>query len=379
MEVQVLSAAPRTLADRRVGPIYRGAQTWCHAAVAELVDALASGASSRKGVEVRVLSAAPTSLRVFPVSREHPNLSRSVRALAARRAAVSDDDLVVSLPTSAGKTRIAELAALTTLAMDKRVVIVTPLRALSAQTERSFRSAFAPLGTTVSSLYGKSGLSAGDFDALRSHQIVVSTPEKLDFALRSDPDVIADIGLIVLDEGHMIGPGDREIRFEILVQRLLRRADAAERRIVCLSAILPKGDGLNDTTAWIRFDAEGEAVRSEWRPTRQRYGTLEWRGAAATLHHDLDHNGPFVSQFIDQISGPEPDVQRSVATLHHCSHRQPGVLAALAAAQDARAVFKVERLSRRAAVRAGKAVSPAGFLQVGGAGRIIGEKSLELG
>ena len=34
----------------------------------------------------------------------------------------------------------------------------------------------------------------------------------------------------------------------------------------------------------------------------------------------------------DQISGPEPDVQRSVATLHHCSHRQPGVLAALAAA-----------------------------------------------
>ena len=39
----------------------------------------------------------------------------------------------------------------------------------------------------------------------------------------------------------------------------------------------------------------------------------------------------------DQISGPEPDVQRSVATLHHCSHRQPGVLAALAAAQDARA------------------------------------------
>ena len=30
-------------------------------------------------------------------------------------------------------------------------------------------------------------------------------------------------------------------------------------------------------------------------------------------------------------------------------------------------------------MRAGKAVSPAGFLQVGGAGRIIGEKSLELG
>ena len=42
----------------------------------------------------------------------------------------------------------------------------------------------------------------------------------------------------------------------------------------------------------------------------------------------------------DQISGPEPDVQRSVATLHHCSHRQPGVLAALAAAQGRQGGFQ---------------------------------------
>ena len=79
---------------------------------------------------------------------------------------------------------------------------------------------------------------------------------------------------------------------------------------------------------------------------------------------------------------PNPTADLSPArtlSLYFIKIRQPGVLAALAAAQDTRAVFKVERLSRRAAVRAGKAVSPAGFLQVGGAGRIIGEKSLELG
>jgi hypothetical protein len=49
----------------------------------------------------------------------------------------------------------------------------------------------------------------------------------------------------------MIGPSEREIRYETLVQRLLRRADAAERRIICLSAILPSGDELDDLTAWI--------------------------------------------------------------------------------------------------------------------------------
>jgi len=219
---------------------------------------------------------------------------------AARRSSDISDDLVVSLPTSAGKTRVAELAALMTLSTRKRVLIVTPLRALSAQTERSFRRTFAPLGFTVSSLYGASGISAGDEDALRSKNIVISTPEKLDFALRNDPTLISDVGLIVLDEGHLIGPTEREIRYEILVQRLLRRADAPTRRIVCLSAILPDGKQLDDLTAWIRSDVEGAPVRSQWRPTRQRFGSLVWQGTAAKLSFDLNADGPYLARFVEQ-------------------------------------------------------------------------------
>ena len=217
---------------------------------------------------------------------------------AAGRSTDVTDDLVVALPTSAGKTRIAEIAALMTLSSGRRVLIVTPLRALSAQTERSFRRTFAPIGFTVSSLYGASGLTAGDEDALRTREIIIATPEKLDFALRSDPSLIDDVGLIVLDEGHMIGPSEREIRYETLVQRLLRRADAAQRRIVCLSAILPSGDELDDLTAWIRSDEPGEPVRSDWRPTRQRFGALTWHGKDALLRLDLDENGPFLDKFV---------------------------------------------------------------------------------
>ena len=219
---------------------------------------------------------------------------------AAQRSTDVTDNLVVSLPTSAGKTRVAEIAALMTLASGHRVLIVTPLRALSAQTERSFRKTFAPLGFSVSSLYGVSGLSAGDEDALRSREIIIATPEKLDFALRSDPSLIDDVGLIVLDEGHMIGPSEREIRYETLVQRLLRRRDANERRIVCLSAILPSGDELDDLTAWIRSDKPGEPVASDWRPTRQRFGALTWRGNHALLRLDLKGNGPFLDKFVLQ-------------------------------------------------------------------------------
>ena len=180
---------------------------------------------------------------------------------------------------------------------------------MSAQTERSFRRTFAPLGFSVSSLYGASGVSSGDEDALRSREIIIATPEKLDFALRNDPELIDDVGLIVLDEGHMIGPSEREIRFETLVQRLLLRSDAANRRIVCLSAILPSGAELDDLTAWIRSDQPGEAVRSDWRPTRQRYGFLAWNAAQteARLTLDLNENVPFIDGFVTEKAAIKPD------------------------------------------------------------------------
>lgn len=238
----------------------------------------------------------PCRLELWPSQRE-----------AATRSTDVSDNLVVALPTSAGKTRIAEIAALMCLSASKRVLIVTPLRALSAQTERTFRQTFSPLGFSVSSLYGASGLSAGDEDALRSMDIIIATPENLDFALRNDSTLIDDIGLVVLDEGHLIGPSEREIRYEILVQKLLRRSDADTRRIVCLSAILPDGQQLEDITAWIRGDVEGQPVRSSWRPTRQRFGTLVWQRDAARLNYDLEQQGPFLARFVEQIPARAPD------------------------------------------------------------------------
>ena len=108
----------------------------------------------------------------------------------------------------------------------------------------------------------------------REGQIVVSTPEKLDFALRNDSSIIDDVGLIVLDEGSMLGPSERGVRYEALVQRLLRRSDADSRRIVCLSALFPPPEEMKDFVSWLRQDEPGDAIYSNWRPTRQRYGIL---------------------------------------------------------------------------------------------------------
>ncbi|MGC5322702.1 DEAD/DEAH box helicase [Micromonospora arida] len=208
-------------------------------------------------------------------------------------------DLVVALPTSAGKTRIAELAILACLAQSRRTVYITPLRALSAQTEHVLTRTFAPLGIRVSSLYGSMGTSDVDEDTLRSGEVVVATPEKLDFALRSDPSVLDDVGLIVLDEGHMIGASERDVRYEAQIQRLLRRADAATRRILCLSAVFPSGDDLDDFVAWITDDELEGLHREGWRPTGQRFGLVEWRDDHARLTITLGPEQSFIPRYFE--------------------------------------------------------------------------------
>jgi len=242
---------------------------------------------------------------------------------AAARSLDPTDDLIIALPTSAGKTRIAELCIVRALASSRRVVYVTPLRALSAQVERVLARTFVPLGFGVTSLYGAAGATSVDSESLAQAEIVVSTPEKIDFALRQDPSVIDDVGLIVFDEGHMIGLGSREVRYEVLIQRLLRRPDAGDRRIVCLSAMFNSEDpDFKDFTAWLRSDVEGEPVQVRWRPTRQRFATLDWsKGSRAARLGLLYGEEAYVPRFFDESPPrarrrkpfPDTDIEFSIA------------------------------------------------------------------
>ncbi len=224
---------------------------------------------------------------------------------AAQRVLELNANLVVSLPTSAGKTRIAELCMLACLAAGKRVVFVTPLRALSAQTEVGLQQTFLPLGKTVSSLYGSIGASGADVDAITARDIIVATPEKLDFAMRSNPALLDDVGLVVLDEGHMIGLNEREVRYEAQIQRLLRREDASQRRIVCLSAILPEGEELSDFVGWLTADSDDGLIQKNWRPTRLRFGEVEWKSDHARLTVSVGDEKPFVPKFLLPVVPPK--------------------------------------------------------------------------
>lgn len=290
---------------------------WVYRVTRRLMDDLGRTNIRRNIPRSRPPAATPPNVAVSPLPSEWGSLRNNyVATLFSRNRSELDlwpsqmhvvnrvfdsvGDLVVALPTSAGKTRIAELCILACLAQGRRVVYVTPLRALSAQTERILDRTFSPLGVSVSSLYGSMGASVIDDDTLRTSRIVIATPEKLDFALRSDPSVIDDVGLVILDEGHMIGPAEREVRYEAQVQRLLRRSDANTRRIVCLSAVFPSGTELDDFVAWITDDDPQGLHKEDWRPTRQLFGLVEWRsGDHARLTMTVGEDQPFIPRYIE--------------------------------------------------------------------------------
>lgn len=102
----------------------------------------------------------------------------------------------------------------------------------------------------------------------------------------------------------MIGINEREVRYEVQIQRLLHRTDAQGRRIVCLSAILPDGDQLDDFSSWLRRDQPGSPIKNEWRPTRLRYGEVVWASPNARLNLRVGEERPWVHRFINGFSPP---------------------------------------------------------------------------
>ena len=215
--------------------------------------------------------------------------------LEAARHAFDDADLVLALPTSSGKTRIAELCMLPVLAGESNVLYVTPLRALSAQIEHDLDRVFRLVGQgfSVSHLYDGGG------EERDQPRIQVSTPERLDFALRHDESILDRVGLIVFDEGHMIGPEPREVRYELLIERVRRARVGRSVRIVCLSAMLPAPSATTYADWLAGDDGEAVAVRNEWRPSRLNWGTVQWRRDHARLDLEVGAERPFVEHLLD--------------------------------------------------------------------------------
>lgn len=142
--------------------------------------------------------------------------------------------VVLSLPTSSGKTFIAQfriLQALNQFDADRGwIAYVAPTRALVNQICARLRRDFAPLGIVVervSPALDIDGVEAEllvEADPAAAFRILVGTPEKIDLLLRGgwEAKIGRPLTLVVVDEAHNISSGDRGLKLELLLATINR-------------------------------------------------------------------------------------------------------------------------------------------------------------
>jgi DEAD/DEAH box helicase len=187
----------------------------------------------------------------------------------------------VNLRTSAGKTRIAELAILQTLLAEPsaQVFYLAPFRSLAFEIEHTLGGTFNWLGYAVSHLYGGSRVSSVDTELASESNITIATPEKARALFRAAPELFERMKLLVIDEGHLIGPEERFIRNEVFVDHLRSLVERTGARILLLSAVLPNPQELAE---WITGDSTAVAS-SSWKPSVERFGLLRWNGSRVRI------------------------------------------------------------------------------------------------
>ena len=177
---------------------------------------------------------------------------------------------VLTFPTSAGKTLLAQLLVAQHLAVaGTSVCFVAPSHSLCRETREG-------LGRRVWTLRRRI-LEGGPLgDRLRTHaDVVIMTPEKLASRLRADEQALLDdFGLFVLDEAHLVSDETRGWSFETTIARLHSLTADTDHRILLLSAAL---GGTASVQTWLGTNGAATPGTSTWRGPRRLHATYTYR------------------------------------------------------------------------------------------------------
>ena len=186
--------------------------------------------------------------------------------------------IVIDMPTSGGKTLLAQfriLQALNQFDADKGwVAYVAPTRALTAQVTRRLRQDFEPIGLRVEQLSGAIEVDAFEEELLtdqeRPFDVLVATPEKLSLVIRNK-NVPRPLALVVMDEAHNLETEARGLRIEFLLATIKR--DCPQANFLLL---MPYVESSENVARWLAQDIDaGKAISfstTAWKPNERIVG-----------------------------------------------------------------------------------------------------------
>ncbi|XP_058272098.1 DNA polymerase theta isoform X2 [Hemibagrus wyckioides] len=189
-------------------------------------------------------------------------------------------NLVYSAPTSAGKTLVSELLILKrVLETRRKAIFILPFVSVAREKMFYLQNVFQEAGVRVEGYMGSTS-AAGGFSAL---DVAVCTIEKANGLINRliEEDRMDLLGIVVVDELHMLGDSGRGYLLELLltkIQYIAKKAaekcsDKSAVQLVGMSATLPNLDLL---AGWLN----AELYHTDYRPVP----LMEWVKIGAKIY-----------------------------------------------------------------------------------------------
>lgn len=186
----------------------------------------------------------------MPKSRTYRDFTLNDFQVQAVEAIDQNRSVLLSAPTGAGKTLVAEYAVEKVMAEGGRAIYTAPIKALSNQKYRDFKEM---LGSDV-------GIMTGDVTLNPEAPLLIMTTEIFRNTIFERPDSLDDVRYVVFDEIHYMDDPERGTVWEESIIFA-----PAPIRFICLSATIAN---LKQFGAWIAEvrDEELEVIKSRVRP-----------------------------------------------------------------------------------------------------------------
>ena len=183
----------------------------------------------------------------------------------AMTSVLSGRNTMVCIPTASGKSLVAFMGIVHQIKVKdvgSRGIYIVPLKALASEKQNELKQLGEHLGLKI-------GLGIGDApneaNQISDCDILVCTSEKLDSLMRSKPEVLRRVSVVVADEFHLVNDSHRGPTMEINLARIRHLLPHAQ--LITLSATVGNSQDLAD---WL----DSDLILSQWRPVSLEYSTL---------------------------------------------------------------------------------------------------------
>ncbi len=205
--------------------------------------------------------------------------------------------VVVSLPTSSGKTLIAQFRILQALNQFDHergwVVYLAPTCTLVNQIARQLRRDFEPLDIIVEQV--SPALEVDNIESELLHQndpeqefrVLITTPEKLDLMLRQgwEEKIGRPLTLVVVDEAHNIQSIRRGLKLELLLATINSECQRAQFLL-----LTPFIDNAREVARWLGGpNSEDVSLALDWQPNDRVIGIVHAKKGGALNGRSYDY------------------------------------------------------------------------------------------